>query len=64
MYFVSSDAEAFRNAFFGRTNGRLNINRVRCLGTESNLLECGFTSFTVFDDHSEDAGVRCYEVGK
>ena len=54
----------FNSARFGSTNGRINMNRLQCTGSEDNLLECGFVRFTVFDDHNEDAGVRCFQQCK
>ena len=49
------------NAFFGRGTGPILLDNVGCSGTEQSLVNCTFSRFTQFDNHFEDAGVRCFE---
>lgn len=55
-------AQSFANARFGRGNGPLLLDRLRCTGREQYLLNCshsgvGVTSY--YCGHDDDAGVRC-----
>lgn len=55
---IISVVKAESRAYFGEGSGPINLDDVRCIGTESSLLNCTFTS-----DHNcghyEDAGVVC-----
>ena len=62
---MPTDAVAFTNAHFGAGIGPIHLDNVDCSGSESNLTECS-RSFAVscYNDHLEDAGVRCQgEIG-
>ena len=49
---------AIARAAFGRGEGPILIDDVRCIGTESRLVDC--THITSHNcGHHEDAGVRC-----
>lgn len=52
---------AFTGAYFGRGNGLILLDNVRCSGDETNLLECQHNGVGVitYCDHAKDAGVRC-----
>lgn len=54
----------FGFAFFGQGNGRIAMTDLDCEGTEDSLLQCRFQSFTLFEGHFEDAGVRCFSTGR
>nr|XP_060636605.1 deleted in malignant brain tumors 1 protein-like [Anolis sagrei ordinatus] len=54
---------ATRTAHFGRGDGRIWLDEVRCTGTESALSQCPARSWGENDcHHGEDAGVVCSEV--
>lgn len=61
---ICIDAIAVGGARYGETNGRINMHQVQCTGAEDSLLDCNYITFTVFRDHDEDAGVKCYEEGQ
>ena len=52
---------AYGSAYFGRGNGSIAMDDVRCNGTEQKLVDCPHTS-----EHNciryEDAGVRCIDT--
>lgn len=53
-------AIAFSTAYFGEGTGTIVLDDVRCLGTESTLLQCSHVSSDNENcNHFEDAGVRC-----
>ena len=53
-----SGARAFSFAFFGAGIGPIHLDNVRCFGAEQFLINCSYTT-PRFDNHFEDAGVRC-----
>ena len=48
----------FHNAYFGQGNGSIYMDDVSCVGTESSLFSCSYTS-NHNCVHYEDASVRC-----
>ena len=55
-----TDAVAFSSAHFGTGAGPIHLDNVACSGSESNLIDCSYSSFvTCSRGHREDAGVRC-----
>ena len=50
-------AVALRGAHFGPGEGEILVDDLECVGNESTLLECSYT--TPFCFHFEDAGVIC-----
>ncbi|KAG8451721.1 hypothetical protein GDO86_003786 [Hymenochirus boettgeri] len=47
-------------AWYGRGNGYIFFDNVKCHGNESSLLQCSYIHWNVHNcDHSEDAGVLC-----
>ncbi|XP_061106420.1 scavenger receptor cysteine-rich domain-containing group B protein [Conger conger] len=51
---------AWGEAFFGRGNGTILLDNLKCSGLEVSLLECSHIPWNVHNcDHSEDAGVSC-----
>ena len=59
----SLDAKPFYNAHYGIGTGPLQMDNIKCHGTESSLLNCPFDPDTSEDYHTEDAGVKCYPNG-
>ena len=56
---------ALGNASFGRGSGNVLLDSVACDGSEDNLAECSHNGVGVHNcNHNEDAGVRCFSVGK
>lgn len=55
-----ADVQVFAQAHFGRGNGDILLDDLRCDGSEATLASC---SHRPFGDHNcvhfEDAGVRC-----
>ena len=50
---------ALTNAYFGMGAGEVLLDRVRCSGTETKLVNCLSDKKSFRCTHSEDAGVRC-----
>ena len=52
---------SYSQAHFGRGQGLILLDDVRCLGTESNLTSCAHRGIIGLHNcfHGEDAGVRC-----
>lgn len=55
-------AVGFGEAQFGPGVGVIHLDRVRCGGDETNILDCPSNRETSEDFHTEDAGVRCYTI--
>ena len=51
-----------RDSVYGHGNGTILLDDLECLGSESNLFECGQKSGSHDCTHQEDAAVVC--VGK
>lgn len=61
--FPTDQATAVSDAFFGRGRGRMVLENIRCLGTESSLSSCLSSAwYPRFCLHSDDAGVICGET--
>lgn len=60
IYFYTG-AVAVSNAFYGLGTGPILMTNVRCVGNESGLVNCTFSTLTGTCTHGIDAGVRCYE---
>ena len=58
---ISTDAVAFNNSHFGAGIGTIHLNDIGCTGREANLTDCPQLHYSrhCFQNHSEDAGVRC-----
>ena len=57
-----SATEVFVSAFFSEGTGNIHLDDVKCIGTETFLIDCNYT--TNHDcGHSEDAGVSCLSAG-
>ena len=57
---ISTDAVAFSNAHFGAGTGPIYFDNTDCIGNESNLTDCSWSSYiSCYYGHLEDAGVRC-----
>ena len=55
---VLSDAVAYSNAFYGQGTVPVLLDDVRCIGTESRLLDCPYTTKDNCT-HSQDAAISC-----
>ncbi|XP_055004201.1 scavenger receptor cysteine-rich domain-containing group B protein [Boleophthalmus pectinirostris] len=52
--------EAVPEARFGAGTGTIQMDNLKCLGSESSLMKCSYIPWNVHNcDHSEDAGVVC-----
>ena len=52
-------AIAYDSAYFGEGSVEIAMNSVQCDGTESELDDCTYSTFTLFCQHDDDAGVAC-----
>ena len=62
--FQPADATPIYDAGFGAGAGRIWLNNLICVGTESRLIDCSRPTFGDSDGcngHNDDAGVRCEE---
>ena len=58
MYYTG--ASAFSNAFFGQGTGRILLDNLGCVGTETRLVDCPHNGIGIENCvHAEDAGLRC-----
>ena len=61
MYFTSG-AIAKKGAYFGQESGSILLDNVHCTGNEVSIFSCSHNSIGFHNcDHSEDAGVVCFE---
>ena len=59
-FFPEKGARAYSSAYFGQGVGDIHMTYVRCIGTESRLLSCSYSTTSRYScSHYEDAGVRC-----
>ena len=63
LYIFVADAIARGSAFFGQGTGPILLDDVACVGNESRLLDCQYTS-NHNCGHSEDVGVVCNRTCK
>lgn len=64
LLLIIAGAQAFTNAYyyFGRGTGPALLDRLRCTGSEQNLLNCSHSGrgvTTSYCNHYHDVGVRC-----
>ena len=52
------DVIAYGGARYGQGSGPVYLDDVNCLGNESRLTDCSYTSSSTCP-HSQDAGVQC-----
>ena len=59
-----SSGTAIASAGFGQGSGSIWLDNIECTGSESTLARCSHlgVSITRSCSHSEDAGIRCYEI--
>ena len=57
MHFAGSTS--YTSAYFGQGTGAIHLDNVGCGGSELRLIDCGYSSPSSTDSHSEDAGVQC-----
>ena len=56
---LMTGAAAFTSAYFGQGTGPIQLDNVRCSGSETTLLQCSHGTIGRNCDHSNDAGLRC-----
>ena len=63
---LSTDAVAFNSSYFGAGIGTIHLNGIGCTGRETDLIDCPQLHYGrhCFQNHSEDAGVRCQGLKK
>lgn len=61
---IFADATALFTSMFGVGTGPINLDDVRCVGNEDNLVDCPYDANTADCVHFEDAGVRCRRKSK
>ena len=60
MLIIIIGASAFSNAFFGQGTGRILLDNLGCVGTETRLVDCPHNGIGIENCvHAEDAGLRC-----
>ena len=58
LYITIADAVVQGSAFYGQGTGPIYLDDVQCIGNESSLLNCTYTSQHNCV-HGEDVGVQC-----
>lgn len=57
---LSIDSIARTRAYFGQGVGNILLDNVRCVGTESRLIDCPRNALNSHNcNHAEDAGAEC-----
>ena len=54
----------YYSTYFGQGSGPIWLDNVQCTGSESTLASCGHFGINITRScsHSEDAGLRCYQL--
>ena len=65
MYIYIYIGNVYRNrAYFGAGNGSIWLDDVRCIGSETSLLDCGHNAVGENNcEHKEDVSVMCIDTG-
>lgn len=58
--FAFPGSVAYSNASFGQGTGSIFMVTVRCMGNESQLLDCLYRIGSYCGGHGDDAGVKCF----
>ncbi|KAJ8034719.1 Neurotrypsin [Holothuria leucospilota] len=53
---------AYSNAYFGKGEGPILLENLNCAGTETSLFRCSHRKVSTGSDHSQDAGVACFDL--
>ena len=61
-FFLTSDAQAFSNAFYGQGSGPIYLDNVQCSGSELDLFDCPGDT-TPSCTQADAASVRCNPTG-
>lgn len=61
-FFSSPDASAVAYAFYGQGTGPISLNKVDCVGNESAITDCKYTTYLSGCTHAGDAGVQCVPI--
>ena len=66
FFYSALDAEAYSSSHFGQSSFTLPIvmDDMKCKSTEDHLVNCTFDAATGDCGPGEEAGVKCYPVGK
>ena len=65
IYILSClDVVSFVGGTFGQGTGPIHVDNLDCVGNERRMLDCLYDSHTDDCNHSEDAGVACYNQSK
>lgn len=60
---VPSVALSYNSAYFGgSTHIPIVLDNLQCQGNETNVTQCSYDAHTADCTHSEDAGVKCYDI--
>ena len=58
------DTVSYVGGYFDSGTGPIHIDDLTCSGTETRLIDCQYDSNTDDCDHTEDAGIACYNESK